>query len=725
MPGFFDHQRRMAAVATKALPTGLGWGASPLAADWRVWRGDALGYDYGRHDLSANSVVSLALNFIRQNVAAGRLVVGTDTPDGRGKEAKNHPLPPLLARPNKFHSWRTTLGSTAYCLRRWGYAYWLKLRNRLDGGIEEIQWVPNHAIEILWETELARQIKVGPIRAYRFTAGAFVKDYPPADVVHFRDGADPLCPYQGMGELRRQIRNAAAIDFGEALTVASLRNGHGGKVLAPKDAGGIVPETPDENEMEGLARRIEAGVSGENFGRVIKTSLAVDLLDVGLGPEEMALVEILDRPTSMLLAALGLNGVVLGVPSRDQSTYENKVQAYRDALRFGILPVQDLIADEIEHQLLNVDFEGQGADRCWWDRRYVDLEDPNERAQRAVTLRGGPVASENEARDLIDFPPVEGGEKTPAEEAAEGREQAAEIAAGQAQQPDDDQEDPQDESAATTRPDRAAKALTWLTEGDEDPAVKSLDWLDDAIDATLKAAPKAKAGAAGKGHWITVWSRRANRYVHIRVEGEAHTRGKRKVTAVRKGSPQELEDAVKRSLGEQAHMLDGKNVRVEHAPPQTKREEAFAKKAHAQGAVAVAIERTPKLREERTADATTYHVGGEQVRRVEPARHEDAHAFLSLSATDADRASFDPKGKWVVTSRGARGERDLDETFSTREKAERWAQRSAAAGVRQTQREESELITVRNLDHRTWSDDVYDPEHWTTTFRLITAEPRD
>lgn len=448
MPRFREIRER---IAVKALPLpvddALGWRFVPSLAPW-----PATGYDLGRHSLDANSVVSLALRWLRRRIIKGRIVVGREEDDGTYTETKKHPLTAkrradgrrgLLRRPNPYDSWRATLGGTSDSLALKGYAYWLKARDPIKGEVEQLHWIPNHQIRVMPEGDPVKQQQSGPIRAYRYLPGTrFEKDYPPADVVHFRDGRDPLNRWQGLSELERQLRNAASVDFAERYTNTVLRNAHAGKFIAPEASVGQVQEaSPEEAEMIRVRQRIQAGVSDDQVGGITNSTLALKVHDLGMGPDAMALDRILDWPVGMILAFFGLNMLTLNLPGGHAvSTFANKAEANREAYEDAVIPRQDLIADEIEAQLLG-EFDGPEADSCWWDRRDVEelQEDANARATRAVTLRGGPVASEDEARALVDLPPGpagSGGDLTPVQEAARGAELARQIAEGQGREAD-------------------------------------------------------------------------------------------------------------------------------------------------------------------------------------------------------------------------------------------------------------------------------------------------
>lgn len=461
MPRFRQIAARHAA-AVKSMPLGGSWGD----ARWFT-APNVSGYDLARHDLAANSVVAIALRWLRNNIQKGRFVVGNEKDDGTYEEVK-HPLtlrrrddgrPGLLRRPNPFDSWRATLGATCDCLTLDGNAYWLKARGRLGGDVEELYWVPNHQIAIEAEPDIRAQRDTGPIRRYWFTAGIYRRAYAPSEVIHFRDGIDPLCRYMGLAELKRQARNAASVDFGERATSAVLRNLHSGGFLVPKES--VVYEgSTEEAEMIRTSERIARQGSGEDLGRIPNSSIPLDFVQTGHDVDELGLQWILQRPASMIFAAIGTNGLVHGVLGEDQATYANKGEARRDAWENAVIPRQDLIADEIAAQLLPDFADAEPpAEECWVDRRDVDAlrEDANERAARSVSLYGGKVAKLDEARAIVDLPPdAEKGDLYDGETPEGEEEPEEELLDVEGPPPDDEDEEPTDEDG--DEPDDSMKA---------------------------------------------------------------------------------------------------------------------------------------------------------------------------------------------------------------------------------------------------------------------------
>lgn len=396
-------------------------------------------------DLGANSVVSIARSWLRRQVPSAVLEVGTASTGSEWEAIEDHPLVTLLKRPNPWQSSRVLFGALTDCLTVAGYGYWLKVRDGL-GQVVEVWWVPNHQIQPEWG---------GPrqVQFYRYTPSVGgERRIDPADIVHFRIGSDPGNPAQGCSPLAEQIRSIVGINAGERYTASVLRWAHSGKLGSPKDGTNpIDPDTPEEAEMIALSAKLGRDFGGENAGRIVMTNLPMDLHDIGNGPEAMLLDRILDRPEANICAAMGLNTLVLNLPSSAATrTYANLAEANRQAWENAVIPLQDVIAEDgIQAQLLFAtddrgntfaEFDGTPPDALvWWNRSEVAAlkEDADQRAGRATNLYAGGIATLNESRSLVDLPPVDGpegelryGELTPEQE-AERQAQAEAMANGQ------------------------------------------------------------------------------------------------------------------------------------------------------------------------------------------------------------------------------------------------------------------------------------------------------
>lgn len=494
-------------TAVKSMPAATGIGG------WGSWgwydRTPQTTYDYAKfHKLDVNAIIVLAQGWICDHCGLGRIVVGREEDDGTYTPVSPHPLTKrlqpdgsigLLRRPNPWESWEETLGATV-CDLIFGNAYWL-LPEESPLVDPEIYWLPAIFVWPEPETDLREQRQSGPVRAYWYGETA----YPPDRVLHFRDRMlDPYRRWLGRNRVAAQIGSAAAVDLLLRFTVANLRNGHGGKVMAPRESLGavVLPGSADEKAMLALAKRISQASSGENVGDIVPSSVPLDLLDLGRGPEEMALDRIGDLPIALLLSCLGLNMLALDLPgSAAVSTFANKAEAHRHALEYAVVTREDLIASKIASGLLPL-YQKPPADSCWWDRKDVEAlkENANDRATRAVTLYQGKLTSINESRSIVELPPVDGGDQTPVEQEMQDF-QHSEIIAGR---------------QAATNPPADGRNVPQFSDGQPQS----------------NGQAKAIKAKASQSRWITVWSRRRNRYVHVLIEGNPAQRGERKVQRI-------------------------------------------------------------------------------------------------------------------------------------------------------------------------------------------------
>lgn len=413
-------------------------------------------------ELRDNGVVAICLRWLRQQVPQGQLKLGKFNPEDNGYETVDgHPVYAILKRPNPSWTWNATIGGLVDSLVTDGNAYLLKVRGMAGSGpVRELYWAPNDQIQVQPDPS---QNPARPILHYYFrNAGAVWEPWQPEDVIHFRDGIDPKFPWMGLSTVKRQIRGIAGLNAGESYTASILRHGHAGKVLVPKESitVGFGGESPDEVALRAERDRLIRQTTGENGGRLAIATTPLETLDLGDGPEHLLLDRILDRPESLVVAATGLNTLVLNLTSSDSTrTFSNKAEASREAWEHGVIPIQDVIADSLTHQLLywtdkngkTVAEWGDSEDlEFFWNRQHVAAlrEDANERAQRTMTLFTSTVMPRNRALAEGGYDPIddeEQGEAYYGDPSPLAREQTEEAQENTAEQ--------QTEDAAGTEPE--------------------------------------------------------------------------------------------------------------------------------------------------------------------------------------------------------------------------------------------------------------------------------
>lgn len=412
--------------ASASAPTVVAPGLSTLwdgRGVWRVPDGSRFNWVREAGDLRMNSVVAVCRRWLRDQFLQAELKVGYRDDGGEYRAADDHPLPYLLTRrPNPYqtarHWWSGVLGDyTVY-----GNLY--APLGRLGGGrglMAEIYWAAAKHVQVHTTGDTTR-----PIDYYRYYNGRGWEDWAPEDLAHVLDDPDPDNPILGLGRVRSMVRNAAALNAGENWNASTLKNGHGGTLLTPRE--GRLPLAtleaeagPDESARNAALRRLKRELTGDGAGGVDVALLAMEAQRIGFSPEEMRVESILDRPESLILAAMGLNAMALDLPSsRDMKTYANKGEARREAWEHGVIPLQDDLADQLGTRLLpefgDWKIDGKRIDAAelvlYWDRDDVPAlrEDMDARSDRASTLFTSTLYPRNRALTESGLEPLEEGD---------------------------------------------------------------------------------------------------------------------------------------------------------------------------------------------------------------------------------------------------------------------------------------------------------------------------
>lgn len=259
-------------------------------------------------------------------------------------EDRPGPLQKLLDKPNPSYSMSVLLAATVYSLVVDGNAYWIVLRNA-RGVPVELWWAPHTMMEPKWPSDGSAYLS-----HYEYTPGGERKRIEVSDVLHFRDGLDPRNSRKGLSPLRSLLRDVWSDREAARFTGALLRNGGvPGLVISPKTNEEVI----EKGGAEAIKARIDSGYTGENRGRTLVLTGAVDLNSFGFSPKEMDLSPLRDIGEERVSAALGIPAAVLGWGSGLQQT---KVGATMRELRQlawwqAVIPLQKTIAAEIQRQL--------------------------------------------------------------------------------------------------------------------------------------------------------------------------------------------------------------------------------------------------------------------------------------------------------------------------------------------------------------------------------------
>ena len=324
-------------------------------------------FDYQREvDPGANSIVVACMSWISRNFPDAPIKITQELPDGTIEPVRASSSGPgamlrLLERPNPVHSgvllWMATLLDFLQ-----GNGYWYKRRGgdptgsgyAAAGRVVELWWLPASQVE-------PRSDPGDPsvfISHYEYRVDGGVWVIPPEDIVHFRQGLDPINPRKGRSQLASLFREIFTDDEAANMTASLMRNmGVPGVVIAPANTSTVLIRKPDE-----VSQKFSERFGGDARGGVMTFSQPMEIKQMSWNPQQMDLRALRRIPEERVSAVTGVPAIVAGLGAGlDRSTFSNFGEARRAAYTEGVITLHRLIAAELEVQLLP-DFGGFSDD---------------------------------------------------------------------------------------------------------------------------------------------------------------------------------------------------------------------------------------------------------------------------------------------------------------------------------------------------------------------------
>ena len=402
------------AVATKAMRwTGYG-GQSFGTTGSGGWYGSSwirqllpgAKYDYeaeaGR--LWKNSAVAIGLDWLRKNFPEPRLVFERRKGD-EWVEDLEAPVLQWLEEPNTNYDADSLWAATVLSLVVQGNAYWIREKNAM--GREFFWYVPHWQMFPRWPNDGSEFIS-----HYEYIVDGKRTRVETGNVIHFRFGLDPENERIGMSPLASCFREVCSDNEANSYTAAILRNvGVVGMIISPESATDEI--LPDD--AKALKKLVKQQTTGESRGEPIVHTIPLRMAEFGATPEKLALDKIRKIPEARMLAAIGINGMVLGLSVGDtQRTFSNLKEANRHAYDNCLIPMQKTIAKQLAFALARPIKAGGTAsmkpsrqERLRWDYTEVQSlsDDQNEAMKRAAMGYTSGVLKLNEARRRVGEKP--------------------------------------------------------------------------------------------------------------------------------------------------------------------------------------------------------------------------------------------------------------------------------------------------------------------------------
>lgn len=375
---------------------------TPWGTAWRSpWRDTTSNRDWVAEagDLTLNSAVMACLGWITRVWPEAPLRVYSVKSDGKKEIIAGHELAELLQKPNPHYPAGVLWTGTLISLYLDGNAYWFV--NRTAGGQPvELIYLPHTMMEPKW-SEGGGEF----IGWYDYSPDGKVVRIETSDVIHFRDGFDRDNMRKGQSRLRSALKEIVTDNQGAAYSSSVLANmGIPGVLLSPdptliKDGGRI---SFNEADAERLKVDWQRKTTGDERGKPMVLSIPMKVESVGFSPEQMVLRDARQIPEERIAALIGIPAVVVGLGAGlDRSTYNNVSEAREQAYENCIIPMQTLIAQTLDLQLLPA--FGEGTDTCGFDLDDVRVlqADENAIAERSALLYEKGVADRAESRTFV------------------------------------------------------------------------------------------------------------------------------------------------------------------------------------------------------------------------------------------------------------------------------------------------------------------------------------
>lgn len=339
---------RFAAVATTTIRSAMVFAGSGISG-WQVFLNRTrIDYAGQLNDPSTNSAVAAVVGWIARNFPDAPVQISRDANGSRELVPRSTTGPgamlSLLRRPNPYMSgilmWRAVVAD----LYATGNAYIAKIRAP-SGRVIQLWWIPKRFIKPVWPSDGSVFIS-----HYEYTVAGVVYRLREEDVIHLRDGIDPNNPRLGLSKLASLFREIYTDDEAANFTASLLTNlGVPGVVIAPANTGVASSRTDPEAVKTAFMEKF----GGDKRGEPLVLTAPTDVKVLSFSPEEMNLRELRKVPEERISGVLGIAAMVAGLGAGlERSTFTNYGEARKAAYEESCIPLQSLIAADLDVQLL-------------------------------------------------------------------------------------------------------------------------------------------------------------------------------------------------------------------------------------------------------------------------------------------------------------------------------------------------------------------------------------
>lgn len=407
MPGKFGMLQRQIQAGWKAFRFPSGSSGNP------GWTGGFFGnlfpllpstrFDYRSQagPLHLSGPVWAAVQWLSRTWPEAPSVVYRPGAGGKEEPVRPHPLTELLASPSEQDDasvlWMSSLLSWIVD----GNVYWY-VETSGAGVPVGLTYIPHYLIEP-YSTDPYRRCT-----GYKYRVDGTTELFKLDEVLHFRNGHDPANPRKGLAPIAAELRSVCTDNEAQTYSASILRNmGVPGVVISPKD--NTTDITPDQ--ARSLKELWREAVTGDGRGTPVVPTLPIEIHNPGFSPEQLALDKIANMPIPRICAAIGVDPMVLGLPS-DTKTYANLESAREGAYEQTLIPMQRIFDSQVTRQLMPRMPGARPGDRLGRDYEKVRCLQTDQDAlyKRLTEAVGGPWLKPDEARADTGREPIPGGD---------------------------------------------------------------------------------------------------------------------------------------------------------------------------------------------------------------------------------------------------------------------------------------------------------------------------
>jgi HK97 family phage portal protein len=347
-------------------------------------------------DLGLNSIISISMDFYIRNWTQAKFKVKNQI-NANEYEYVDHPVIDLLNNPDK-----SVTGSVfwSYIIQDYkllGNAYVRKIR--VNGNVVRLQYLPADMMKPYTENK-------NDISYWVYTVEGESYKLPVEDIIHFKYLRDPDNIFLGRSPITSVLREIATDNAASSTAFGLMKNNALPSIILGPDASDFTVDiSPDDART--VKKRLMQDFVGDNAGGVAVMTGAYKLDRISWSPEEMVLDKIRKMPEERIVAAMGLNVMVLGLGSGlEHSTYSNYERAQQAAWEDGMIPLQNQIIEVLNNSLMYEFPQTKSNEVLCFDYSNVKAlaDDVVTQSSRAERLYVSGVCTRAEAKRIAGLP---------------------------------------------------------------------------------------------------------------------------------------------------------------------------------------------------------------------------------------------------------------------------------------------------------------------------------